>query len=199
MSVLQTEIPQASRIINPESRTDASVGLKDSGGGKKLKKKDRKKNCKTTTIQIATYNARSLSTAERQEELEKELEKIKWDIVGLSEVRNRGEELTELPSGHMMYARANHQQNIGGVGFLINKNIKNQITEYDSVSERLAYVQMKISKRYRIKIVQIYAPTTDHNDEEVEGLYDEIAKCLRQGNCNFRLLIGDFDAKLGIK
>ncbi|XP_030850228.1 uncharacterized protein LOC590229 [Strongylocentrotus purpuratus] len=54
-------------------------------------------------LNIATYNVRSLLQEERLLELEEELQGIKWDIVGLGEVRRRGEELTVLKSGHHFY------------------------------------------------------------------------------------------------
>lgn len=42
-------------------------------------------------VYLATYNVRTLLTEDRYQELESEvLNKIKWDIIGLSETRRRG-------------------------------------------------------------------------------------------------------------
>lgn len=50
-------------------------------------------------LHIATYNARrSMGNEERLTELHYEL--IKWDILGIVEVRRRGEECLNLKSGH---------------------------------------------------------------------------------------------------
>lgn len=39
---------------------------------------------------MATFNAKNLSTEEKVIELKQELEHLKWDIVGISEVRRGG-------------------------------------------------------------------------------------------------------------
>ena len=55
-------------------------------------------------------------------EMELALEKIKWDIVGVSEVRKPGEEFLKLQSGHTLYYRGSDSQSlIHGVGVFINK------------------------------------------------------------------------------
>ena len=49
--------------------------------------KEGAKNLRASSIYIATYNIRSLSSEERLLELEEELKEIKWDIIGLAETR----------------------------------------------------------------------------------------------------------------
>lgn len=44
-----------------------------------------------TPINISTFNTRSLSTDEKLLELETAIESIKWDILGISEMRRLGE------------------------------------------------------------------------------------------------------------
>lgn len=46
-------------------------------------------------IYIATFDTRSLRTPEKLIELETALESIKWDILGTSEVKKLGEEITD--------------------------------------------------------------------------------------------------------
>lgn len=40
---------------------------------------------KLTTLQIATYSVRALSDENHLAELEREIENIKWDIIGINE------------------------------------------------------------------------------------------------------------------
>ena len=47
-------------------------------------------------LKIGTYNTRSLSTDVRVTELQEELEKIKFDVVGVCEARRKGEGCTVL-------------------------------------------------------------------------------------------------------
>lgn len=46
---------------------------------------------KTNNVHIATLNCRSLRTPEKLQELETALEEMKWDIIGISEIRRLGE------------------------------------------------------------------------------------------------------------
>ena len=45
----------------------------------------------TSDIYIATFNTRSLRTNEKRIELELAIAEIKWDIIGISEMRRHGE------------------------------------------------------------------------------------------------------------
>ena len=44
---------------------------------------------------------------------------MKWDILGICEVRRKGEEKIELKSGHILYYRRTEKGGTSGVGFLI--------------------------------------------------------------------------------
>ena len=90
-------------------------------------------------LKIATYNVRTLLRDEHVQELEDELKEnnIKWDVIGLGEVRRKEESFTTLQSGHLLYhSEANNGQ--AGVGFLINKTWKDNITRVSSGSSRVA-------------------------------------------------------------
>ncbi|CAG9134350.1 unnamed protein product [Plutella xylostella] len=87
---------------------------------------------------------------EKMVELEVELSKIKWDILGLSEVRREGEDTMTLESGHMLYHREGDQLSQGGVGFLVNKTLVNNVVEISSVSNRVAYLVLKLTERYSL-------------------------------------------------
>ena len=56
-------------------------------------------------LKIAIYNVRSLLNDEDVQELEEELKEnnMKWDVIGLGEVRRKEESFTTLQSGHMLY------------------------------------------------------------------------------------------------
>ena len=130
-------------------------------------------------LNIATYNIQSLSSDDRLYELETELNKIKWDIVGLCEVRRPGEELMTLQSGNTLYYREGPRPGVGGIGFIDNKNLKNAVIEINSVSDRVAYLKLKLSSMYELALKQIYAYAdlyiTNHTDDEVEEFYDDVS------------------------
>ena len=148
---------------------------------------------------LATYNGRSLSSESRLQELEEELERIKWDIIGLCEVRRKGEERIELKSGHTLYYRGTKDGRTSGVGFLIHNRWKNHVVELDSSSDRVARIVIQLSKRYKIQIIQVYAPTTSHSDEEIEDFYEEVSKMNRNGNHYLKIIMGDLNARIGAR
>eukprot|EP00794_Sanderia_malayensis_P002426 gene2426-2793_t len=88
------------------------------------------KNPRVSRVQlnVCTYNVRTLKDPEKEEELEQELTGFKWDNIGLSETRKKGEQLKELQSGHVLYTRGENES-VGGVGFLVNKNIKDRVVQ----------------------------------------------------------------------
>ena len=53
--------------------------------------KPRTNKDKVTELHLATYNVRTLSDECHLVSLENEIEKIKWDIIGISKMRRPGE------------------------------------------------------------------------------------------------------------
>ena len=128
-------------------------------------------------LKIATYNVRTLLKDERVQELKEN--NMNWDVMGLGEVRRKEESFTTLQSGHLLYhSEVNNGQS--GVGFLINKKWKDNITRVSSGSSRVAELVLRITDRYQLKIVQVYAPTISHSDEETDNFYNTIDKILEK-------------------
>ncbi|KAH1008158.1 hypothetical protein HUJ05_008739 [Dendroctonus ponderosae] len=63
-----------------------------------------------TKMDIATYNIKSMATEDRTEELGAQVGKTKWDVIGISETRERGEGYTKLTSGHKLYYKGRKTQ-----------------------------------------------------------------------------------------
>lgn len=63
----------------------------------------------------------SLSNHEKVLELEEELKHVKSVIVGLSEIRWRGEQKITPKSGNTVYFKGNEEDSTGGVWFVIHK------------------------------------------------------------------------------
>lgn len=153
-----------------------------------------------TKLTLATYNGRTLRLDSHLAQLEVELGKIRWHILGLCEVRREGEDTITLESGHLMYFREGDQQSQGGVGFLVNKSLADNVVEVSSVSNRVAYLIIKLTDRYSLKVVQVYAPTSTHSDDEVEDMFDDISRALHfTTKTHYTVVMGDFNAKVGVQ
>ncbi|KAF2881432.1 hypothetical protein ILUMI_24718 [Ignelater luminosus] len=65
----------------------------------------RRTNQNQTNLLVATYNIKSMNKDDKLYELEKEPKQIKWNVLGISEIRRRGEQCIQLNSGNMLYYR----------------------------------------------------------------------------------------------
>src|SRR5271156_978774 len=151
---------------------------------------------KQVPLNIGTYNCRTLLHEDRLLELEEELKKIKWSIVGLSEVRRQGEEITDLESGHLFYHNSGTNGQ-AGVGFLVHRSLKNKISDFISINERIAEVRILLTEKTKIRIIQVYAPTSTHSEEEMEDFYSALDGTIMQGPRHLTIVIGDFNGKVG--
>ncbi|CAG4972652.1 unnamed protein product [Parnassius apollo] len=140
-----------------------------------------------------------MRTDEKILELEKAVDKLHWHIIRLSEVRREGEDTVILESGNLFYHREGDHLSQGGVGFIVHKSLVNNVVKIESASTRVAYLILRISKRYSQKVIQVYATTSAHPDEEVEEMYEDISRAMNSSKTHYTVLMGDFNAKLGTR
>lgn len=147
-------------------------------------------------LKVCTYNVRTLNDG-NLEILMKELEKIKWEIIGMSETKMIDEQIIRTDNGHYLYNSGNTKQKRNGVGFIVHKSLQNKVIEFKPISERLAVIKLK-QKRNKIVLIQAYFPTSDYSDTEVESLYEDLQNIIDTTPKRDNLIIlGDFNAKIG--
>ena len=104
---------------------------------------------------------------------------MKWDVIGLREVRRKEESFTTLQRGHMLYhSEANNGQ--AGGSFLVNKTWKDNITRVSSGNPRVAELVLCTTDISQLKFVQVYAPTTSHSYEETDNFHNPIDNILEK-------------------
>lgn len=145
-------------------------------------------------LYICSYNVKTLLTSDKLTQLQYALQNVKWDIIGVSEVRKNGYCIEELDWCVFCYTRTTKGQK--GVGFLINKKHKDRISEFIEISDRIAILNMNFDSDI-LTIIQVYAPTSTAKEEEIENFYTDLRRA--RGKChNNVIIIGDFNAKIGI-
>lgn len=171
----------------------------DHGGGQKeataFRTRRTQKGCHD--LNLATYNVRTLSNCTKLMELQEEIKNIKFDVIGLSEVRRKGVGYVEMDDGHILHYRGTESGRTSGVGFLVHRSWKNNIVECDGSSDRLIRLVLRLNERYTIQIIQAYAPTQSYSDEEVEDFYEELQNLKERGKAHFQMVMGDFNARIG--
>ena len=114
------------------------------------------------------------------------------DVVGIGETRTLEECFTTLKSGHLLYhSKGNNGQ--AGVGFLMNRKRKDHIVRVNSISPRVAERVLCITKRYNLKIVQIYAPKTSYSEDDINSFYNDVDETLGKPN-HYTIVRGEFNA-----
>ncbi|XP_068224983.1 craniofacial development protein 2-like [Palaemon carinicauda] len=84
-----------------------------------------------------------------------------------------------------------------GVGFLVNKNVKNSVLGCRPVSSRAISICLRAAP-FNITIVQAYTPTTDQDDDAVEAFYSQLQETIDKVDKKDILIIqGDWNAKVG--
>lgn len=150
---------------------------------------------KSAKFHLCSFNCRTMSKDIHQYLMEQALSKIKYDVIGLSELKRDGEEIIEGNS-FILYFNGS-TKNSCSVGFLVNKKWKDQISEFIGISERVAVLILTING-ISYGFTTVYAPTADKSDQVIEKFYDEVAKALKlTEKCNFFYLLGDWNSKIG--
>ncbi|EYC11397.1 hypothetical protein Y032_0050g1894 [Ancylostoma ceylanicum] len=60
------------------------------------------------------------------------------------------------------------QRSIGGIGFIVADKWSNNIISCRLQSARIGVLMLKLGKRKTLKVIQVYAPTSASDDEDIE-------------------------------
>lgn len=72
------------------------------------------------------------------------------DALGTAKVRRRGEEGVKLGSEHMLFHKGSIDNSIGGVGFMIKKQLTSNLEILKVIPDRIIYITLKIIKVYQL-------------------------------------------------
>lgn len=75
--------------------------------------------------------------------------------------------------------------------------MKAHIEAFKAISDRVGCLTLKINEKTNIKLIQVYAPTSASNEEDLETFYEDLAEALEDENTKNTIIMGDFNAKLG--
>ena len=143
-------------------------------------------------------NLQSIQTDEREDELLAELENLDWDIVLLNETwRSQTQERWKTNEGHI-FCGSGGTEGSKGVAILLHRKWSQGFKAFHAISNRLCSVDCSISGS-PCRLISAYFPHGGHDDEEVEGLYSEINKCVDGARRQNRtcIMMGDCNAVLG--
>ena len=61
----------------------------------------------------------------------------------------------------------------------------------------MASLTLKVNSKYQLQVLEVYAPTSKHSDEDVEEMYAEVTRSMDKSKSHFKIVMGEFSAKVG--
>ena len=84
-----------------------------------------------------------------------------------------------------------------GVAIMVNKRVQNAVLGCNLKNDRMVSVRFQ-GKPFSITIIQVYAPTSNAEEAEVEWFYEDLQDLLELTlNKDVLFIIGDLNAKVG--
>jgi exonuclease III len=125
---------------------------------------------------IGTWNVRTLNRGGKLENLKKEMQKNEESVLGVSEVRWKGQ--GEIKSGDytMYYSGGERAKN--GVAIVVHKSLVRSVVTKIVYNDRIIAIKLQ-AEPINILIMQVCMPTTEYEDE-VEKLYNIIEEIRRE-------------------
>lgn len=155
-----------------------------------------KESDKGNRWKLGTWNVKTLYQKGKLENVLMEMERLDIKILGLTETRWLEAGCVNVRNGKFIFSGGNNH--ISGVGVIILGNLSKQIQGFWPISDRVILVKIRLNKKIIMNVIQIYAPTTDNTDEEVEEFYSQVDNAMKQcKNREINIVMGDVNAKVG--
>ena len=117
------------------------------------------------------------------------------DILELAETRWTNSSKFRKEGTTMVYSGGREHRN--GVGIIMNNNIAKALKGYWPISDRIVMIKLQ-EKPFNINIIQLYAPTQDYNDDDIEAFSEEVQTAIKQvKSIDILCVMGDMNAKVG--
>ena len=110
------------------------------------------------------------------EVVKQEMARVNIDILAISELKKTG--MGEFNSDdHYIYYCGQDSLRRNGVALIVNKRIRNAVLGCNLKDDRMISVHFQ-GKPFSITIIQIYAPTSNAEEAEVEWFYEDLQDLL---------------------
>src|SRR5574337_513483 len=105
-----------------------------------------------------------------------EMARVNVDILGISEFKWTG--MGEFNSDdHYIYYCGQESLRRNGVAIMVNKRVRNAVLGCNLKNDRMISVHFQ-GKPFNIIVIQVYAPTSNTEEAEVERFYEDLQDLL---------------------
>ena len=104
------------------------------------------------------------------------MERVNINILGISELKWTG--MDEFNSDdHYIYYCGQKSLRRNGVALMVNKRVQNAVLECNLKNDRIISVCFQ-GKPFNITVIQVYAPTSNTEEAELEWFYEDLQDLL---------------------
>ena len=125
-----------------------------------------------------------------------EMARLNVDILGISELKRTGMGGFNSDDHYIYYCRLESLRR-NGVAIMVNKRVRNAVLRCNLKNNGMISVHFQ-GKPFSITVVQVYAPTSNAEEAEVEWFYEDLQDLLElTPKKDVLFIIGDWNAKVG--
>ena len=130
------------------------------------------------------------------EVVKQEMARVNVDILGISELKWTG--MGEFNSDdHYIYYCGQESLRRNGVAMMVHKRVRNAVVGYNLKNDRMISVHFQ-GKPLNTTVIQVYAPTNNAEEAEVEQFYEDLQDLLElTPKKDVLFIIGGWNAKVG--
>ena len=127
--------------------------------------------------------------------VQQEMARVNINILGISELKWTG--MGEFNSDdHYIYYCGQESLRRNGVAIMVNKRVQNTVLGCNLKNDRMISVHFQ-GKPFNITVIQVYAPTSNAEEAEVERFSEDLQDLLElTPKKDVLLIIGDWNAKV---
>ena len=124
---------------------------------------------------IGTCNIRFMNQG-KLKVVKQEMARVNIDILGMSELKWTG--MGEFNSDdHYIYYCGQESLERNGITIIVNKRVRNAVLGCNLKNNRMISVCFQ-GKPFNITVIQVYAPTSNAEEAEVEWFYEDLQNLL---------------------
>ena len=143
---------------------------------------------------MGTWNVRSMNQG-KLKVVKQAMTRVNVDILGISELR--WTRMGEFNFDHYIYYCGQESLRRNGVAIIVNKRVQNAVLGCNLKNDRMISLHFQ-GKPFNTTVIQVYAPTTNVKEAEVERFYEDLQYLLELTSPKDVLfIIGDWNAKVG--
>ena len=132
------------------------------------------------------------------EVVKQEMVRLNINILGISELKWTGMGEFNLDE-HYIYYCGQESLRRNGVAPVVNRRVQNAVLGCSLKNNSMIFVHFQ-GKPFNIRVIQVYAPTNNAEDAEVEQFYEDLQDLLElTPNKNVLFIIGDWNSNVGIQ